>query len=101
MRDKHTHLRLTWMVMVLLALPSSLVTKQVTSNPWMLSLMGLKGKSSCFTEVSLARTCPAPDTHSILSATPKSLEHVSTAEFPTIKPAVSLVMVTPIVWMRN
>ena len=91
------------MVMVWLALilPSSLVTEQVTSNPWMVSLMGSKCRSNRCTEVLLTRTCPAPDTHSILSATPKSLEHVSTVEFPTVKLSVSLVMVTPTRWMAH
>jgi hypothetical protein len=92
-----------WLDSVWFALPSSLVTKQVKFEPWMLSLTGAKVRSSCCTELLVTSICPVPDLHSILSATPESLEHVTTAGLPTVKPPVSLVavMVTPMSWVQE
>ena len=68
------------------------VTIQVTVTPWSVSDTGSRTSSSCWTDVASTSTCPSLY-HSILSTTPESLEHVTTARSPTTN--WSLVTVTP------
>ena len=86
-----------WLDTVSLGVPSSLVMRQVKSEPWSerLSLTGSNTNMSCWTDVTLATTVPRPDTHSILSTTPESLEQTASDRLPTVKGKGSLVMVTP------
>ena len=74
-----------------------LVMRQVKSESWSerLSLTGSNTNMRCWTDVALATTVSSPDTHSILFATPKSLEQTASDRLPTVKGKGSLVMVTP------
>ena len=85
-----------WLDTVSLGVPSSLVMRQVKES-WSerLSLTGSNTSMSCWTDVALATTDPLPDTHSIMSTTPKSLEQTASDRLPTVKGKGSLVMVTP------
>ena len=86
-----------WLDTVSLGVPSSLVMRQVKSESWSerLSLTGSNTNINCWTDVALATTVPLPDTHSILSTTPESLEQTASDRLPTVKGKGSLVMVTP------
>ena len=60
-----------------------------------LSLTGSNTNMRYWTDVALATATPLLDTHSILSATPESLEQTASDRLPTVKGKGLLVMVTP------